>query len=213
MRVVEPVSIEAGFDLAAFEAAYVNASRPVRAGRPWVMTNFVVSPDGSAASDGRVGVLSEPLDQHLFGLLRSIADVILVGAATVRAEGYGPHNPSPQQRSERVGRGQPPTAPLAVVTASADLRPESALFASPEQITQVFTSASAADRARDRLGTSAELVVAADEEIDLDQALRHLGVRRCPGRAVRRRPEATRTVAGSGAGRRDVRDHQPTAAR
>jgi hypothetical protein len=115
----------------------VNPERPQRAGRPWVMTKFVVCPDGSEASDGRVGALSEPLDQHLFGLLRSIEAVIVVGAATLRlpAEGYGPHNPCSGQRCARVGRASRPWAPPAVETASGDLRPGSALFASPEQTT------------------------------------------------------------------------------
>lgn len=169
------VSIEQSFDLAAFEAAYLNADRPGRAGRPWVMTNFVVSADGSAASEGRVGVLTDPLDQHLFTLLRSLADVILVGAGTVRAERYGPHNPSPDQRSARLERGQPGTAPLAVVTSSGDLDPGSALFASPEQVTRVVTSASGADTAHARIGSSAEIIVAGDDEVDLVDAVEQLG--------------------------------------
>jgi riboflavin biosynthesis pyrimidine reductase len=176
MRVVDVVGgIDPDFDLAAFEAAYLGADRPERPGRPWVMTNFVVSADGSAAADGRVGVLTDPLDQHLFKLLRSIADVIFVGAATVRAEGYGPHNPSSDQRAARAGRGQAPTAAIAVVTASGDLDPGSPLFASPEQRTRIVTSAAAADHVRDRLGTAAELVVAGSDVVDLEGAVQQLG--------------------------------------
>jgi riboflavin biosynthesis pyrimidine reductase len=174
---MKPSHIEEGFDLTSFEASYVNVDRAGLNGRPWLMTNFVVTPDGSAASDGRVGMLTEPLDQHLFGLLRSLADVILVGAGTVRAEGYGPHNPNSHQRNARAERGQPPTAPLAVVTASGQLPPDSALFAAPEQTTQVITSASAAERTRDRLGSSAEVLVVGDEEVDLGQTVRQLGDR------------------------------------
>jgi riboflavin biosynthesis pyrimidine reductase len=163
-----------GFDLSSFEATYVRAHRPAPAGRPWVMTNFVISPDGSAAVDGRVGVLSDPVDQHLFRLLRSIADVIMVGAGTVRAEGYGPHNPSPEHRAARIGRGQPPTAPLAVVTAGCDLDPTSALFASSEAGPLVITGGSAPRQARERLAASAEVVLAGDDQVDLAEALRLL---------------------------------------
>lgn len=45
--------------------------------------------DGTAAIDGKVGALSTKVDQDLFRRMRQIADVVLVGAETVRKEGYG----------------------------------------------------------------------------------------------------------------------------
>ena len=67
---------------------------------PFVRANMVASVDGAAVLEGRVGALTGPVDQDLLILLRSLSDVLLVGAATVRAEGYGPcllyTSPSPR---------------------------------------------------------------------------------------------------------------------
>lgn len=51
---------------------------------------MVASLDGATAVEGVTAKLGGPGDQRIFFLLRSVADVILVGAQTVRAEGYGP---------------------------------------------------------------------------------------------------------------------------
>ncbi|MCD9198246.1 pyrimidine reductase family protein [Aeromicrobium wangtongii] len=60
-------------------------------GRPWVRTNFVATLDGAAhAEDGRSGSLGGDVDTRVFHVLRSLADVIVVGAGTARIEGYGP---------------------------------------------------------------------------------------------------------------------------
>jgi riboflavin biosynthesis pyrimidine reductase len=61
------------------------------AGRPWVRVNFVSTIDGAAYdSHGVTGSLGGKADKQVFALLRSLADVIVVGAGTARAEGYGP---------------------------------------------------------------------------------------------------------------------------
>lgn len=58
---------------------------------PWVRTNFVATLDGAAfADDGRSGSLGGDVDTRVFQVLRSLADVIVVGAGTARTEGYGP---------------------------------------------------------------------------------------------------------------------------
>ena len=60
-------------------------------GRPWVGICMVVSLDGSTVVDGRSGGLVQP-EQHSRSLLRLLraADVILVGASTVRSGGLRP---------------------------------------------------------------------------------------------------------------------------
>ncbi len=54
---------------------------------------MVSSLDGSTvvggAAEGNSRLLSDPTDQQVLLTLRSLADVILVGAATVRRDGYG----------------------------------------------------------------------------------------------------------------------------
>lgn len=67
-------------------------------GRPWVSLCMVASLDGSTVVDSTSRGLSNPTDQALLLILRSFADVILVGAATVREERYGP----PKRADQRI---------------------------------------------------------------------------------------------------------------
>ena len=71
--------------------------RAVRRRRPhppdgacWVTAHMVAGLDGAPPSSGRVGALSTAPDKALFADMRTLADVVLVGARTVREEGYGP---------------------------------------------------------------------------------------------------------------------------
>ncbi|MGW6459580.1 dihydrofolate reductase family protein, partial [Streptomyces sp. NPDC055078] len=63
---------------------------PEGADRPWLRANMVSSLDGAAQHDGRSEQLSSDLDMRIFGTLRALADVVVVGAETVRLEGYRP---------------------------------------------------------------------------------------------------------------------------
>lgn len=64
--------------------------------RPWLRTNFVTTLDGAAHDTGGVTAsLGGDTDSELFAHLRSIADVVLVGAGTARIERYGPKSPTP----------------------------------------------------------------------------------------------------------------------
>lgn len=80
-----------------------DVERPRPTSRPWVSLCMVSSLDGSTVVDRSSRGLSNPTDQELLLTLRSFADVILVGAATVRAEGYGPPR-LPHQRIAVVSR-------------------------------------------------------------------------------------------------------------
>ena len=159
---------------ADLERTYVQADRPALRDRPWVVVNFVVSPDGSVSTGGRVGGLSSPTDQEVFRLLRSVADVILVGAGTVRAEGYGPHRPTESQRARRTAAGMAPTAAIAVVSAGLGLDPGAALFTHAEARTLVVAPSTADESARERIGAVADLVPAGESAVDLGLALRRL---------------------------------------
>lgn len=94
MRRLWPDPVE---DLSVDEAVD-HERRSDQTGRPWVMVCMVTSLDGSTVVDGRSGGLSHPVDAALLGALRSRADAILVGAGTVRAEGYGP----PRRVGQRI---------------------------------------------------------------------------------------------------------------
>ena len=60
---------------------------------------MVASIDGSTVVDSNSRGLSSTADQEVLLTLRGLADVLIVGAATVRIEGYGP----PRKAGQRVG--------------------------------------------------------------------------------------------------------------
>ena len=154
-------------------APYAGVSRAARDGRPHVVANMVGGLDGSAAVSGRVGVLSSPADARLFTDLRSIADVVLVGARTVRQERYGPVKLPDRLREERVARGRPPTPRIAVVSRSLDFDWSIPLFSTADAQNRPYViTAGAADREQLEVAREhAEVVVAGDPAVDLRLAL------------------------------------------
>jgi riboflavin biosynthesis pyrimidine reductase len=98
------------------EDALYEAYRTPR--RDWIRANFVSSIDGSATFRGTAGGLGSPVDQQILAILRAHADVVLVGAGTVRAENYGPLRHSPDRTRLRIGAGWKGPARLAVVTSN-----------------------------------------------------------------------------------------------
>lgn len=139
---------------------------PMGLDAPWVRVNFVSSVDGAATSGDLTSALGTPADKMVFGLLRDLADVILVGAGTVRAENYGGARTDRQRRRSLYDRarggdaeGAPP--PIAVVTASAALDPESRLLTDTEVPPLILTTAVAPeDRKRKLAEAGAQLVEA-----------------------------------------------------
>lgn len=76
-----------------------SVERPAKPDRPWVGLCMVASLDGSIAVDGASGSLGNQNDIGVLLTLRSLADVIIVGAGTARGEGYGP----PSKPGQRIG--------------------------------------------------------------------------------------------------------------
>jgi riboflavin-specific deaminase-like protein len=135
--------------------------------RPWLRANMVASVDGAAALGGRSGGLSGTADRALFATLRALADVVLVGAGTVRAENYRPAVPSSDHLAERARRGVPPAPVIAVVSQRLDLDPLAPLFAKADPPTIVVTSAAAPPDRIGLLGEVADLLVVGENQIDL----------------------------------------------
>ncbi|HEY7051161.1 MAG TPA: pyrimidine reductase family protein [Mycobacterium sp.] len=126
--------------------------------RCWVRANMIVSVDGGATVDGRAGGLAGPGDRMLFNVLREIADVVLVGAGTVRTENYSGAQLGIAARQSRQARGQAEIPPIAVVTASGALDPDSRLFMRSETQPLIFTTNASFGATRDRLVGAAEVV-------------------------------------------------------
>ncbi len=136
-----------------------------------VRANMVSSVDGAATVSGRSAGLSSAADRHVFALLRTLADVILVGAATARAEGYGPVRV--RELWQHLRSGHPATPPIAVVTRRMDLDFDSPLFASapPHARTIVITTELPPQSLRDRAAAHADVIVAGRETVDLKSAI------------------------------------------
>ncbi|WP_329455009.1 pyrimidine reductase family protein [Streptomyces sp. NBC_01497] len=153
---------------------------PERAdGGPWLRGNMVATLDGAAQHEGRSGTISSAADMRVFGVLRALTDVVVVGAETVRLEGYRPARAREAFAARRAAAGQGAAPAIAVVTASADLDFSLPLFTSPLAPTLVLTGAAAPSerlRAAERAG--ADVVVAGDGTgVDPARAVRMLGER------------------------------------
>jgi 5-amino-6-(5-phosphoribosylamino)uracil reductase len=113
------------------------------AGAPYLRANMVGSLDGASRADGKSAPLSSAADMRLFGTLRALADLILVGAETVRQEGYRPARAREAFAARRAAAGQPPAAAVGVISRRLDLDFTAPLFTDPSTPTLVLTGAGA----------------------------------------------------------------------
>ena len=125
-----------------------------RTDRPWCGLCMVASIDGSTVVDGRSSALSSANDSAVLRQLRSIADVIIVGAGTIRAEEYGP----PSFPGQRIG----------VVTVRGDIDTDSELFRSGTGF--VITTAGSTISG----STPVETLRAGESAVDFAEMLRRL---------------------------------------
>jgi riboflavin biosynthesis pyrimidine reductase len=139
--------------------------------RPWLRANMVASVDGAATAFGRSGGLSSPADKRLFFALRAVADVVLVGAGTVRAERYHPARTHPNHVRGRSARGQLPAPVIAVVSASLNLDPELPLFRDASIRPLVLTAARAPEDRISGMGRYADILVVGEELVDASHAV------------------------------------------
>ena len=154
-------------------AAYAVPKRLLR----HLRVNMVSSADGAATIEGRVGALTSTADQALLHLLRALADVVLVGAGTIRAEGYGPIRIPDAWQQIRLDRGQQPFPPVAVLTRSLDLDLRAPLFTDATSRPLVLTCAGSPAERRSEAAEVADVVVAGEEYVDLASAAEALAER------------------------------------
>ena len=121
--------------------AELRARERAPADRPFLFLNMVASADGRASLEGRTAALGSEADTLLLTELRAIADAVLVGTGTIRAEGYG----RLVRNAERVGRreaaGLAPTPTAVLVTRSFDIPWDAPLFAAADQPVLVYAGA------------------------------------------------------------------------
>lgn len=147
MQRIGPIS--PGTEVAAEEFA----ARSDRAGTgPWVEICMITTPDGLTSVGAKSAPLGGPADQAMLRAWRAECGIILVGAGTVRAEGYG----IPSRQDLRV----------AVITRTCDVDPAVPLFASGRGFLVTTTDAPA---------TTVETLRAGTGTVDLRAAVTALG--------------------------------------
>ena len=113
------------------------------AGDAWVRLNLVSALGGQiTGASGTSDDLADGIDRPLMGIIRGTADVVLVGAESVRSNGYG----------------LPRTAALAVATVTGDLRGNTFPDSIPSGRLFVLCPPEAVDRVVDQLGRRATVV-------------------------------------------------------
>jgi riboflavin biosynthesis pyrimidine reductase len=142
----------------AVDPAVVYRDLPCITHRPVVRLNMISSVDGATSVGGESAGLGGPADHQLFAVLRSLADVVLVAAGTVRAENYGPA-----------------AVPVAVVTRTAELDWQSPFFCEAEARPIVLTVDGAPLENLRRAAEVADVAVVGSEGVDFERALDELG--------------------------------------
>jgi len=142
------------------DPADVYCDLPSASGRPAVRLNMISSVDGATAVGGVSGGLGSLADKRVFAVLRSLADVVLVAAGTVRAEHYGPS-----------------TVPIAVVTRTAQLDWQSPFFTEAKARPIVLTADDAPSENLEHARQVADVVIAGTGGVDFARALGELAAR------------------------------------
>jgi riboflavin biosynthesis pyrimidine reductase len=145
--------------------------------RAWIRANMVTSADGAATIRGRSSGLSSDGDRNLFALLRTLCDVILVGAGTARAERYAAVRP--EELCPGLRDGASPVPVIAVVTrrVSLDLNTPLLTATLPGARTIIITTEQAPAELRAEAAGLADVIVAGDDTADLRFAVDELAKR------------------------------------
>lgn len=134
--------------------------------QPCLRMNFIASVDGAATRSGVSGFLGDEADRRVFDLLRRPAHVVLVGAGTVRGEGYGAMRLDAAAVEWRTAHGLPPHPVFVLVSHRLDLDPDSPVFTEAPVRPVVYTTAdSPADR-RSALEAVADVVAWGETAVD-----------------------------------------------
>jgi riboflavin biosynthesis pyrimidine reductase len=107
--------------------------------RPFTYVNMIATADGRAALDGHTTTLGDEADLEMLLELRTLADAVLIGPGTLRAEGYDTLVRAPERRARRVAAGQPETPVAVLLSRSLDLPWDAGLFAAADQPVLIYT--------------------------------------------------------------------------
>lgn len=140
--------------------------------RPCLRLNFVSSVDGAAtAADGYSEGLSGAADKRVFNLLRMMCDALLVGAGTLRHEGYNAIRLDARRRAWRLEHGLSEYPTLVVVSRSLNLDPKQAAFSDAPVRPIILTTEVSPPERREALAEVAYVLVYGEVDVDLAAAL------------------------------------------
>ncbi len=133
---------------------------------------MIASLDGGCTVDGRSAGLGNPADTHLFAVLRDLAEVILVGSGTVRAEGYGGVRLDAVRLARRQRWGLPAQPPPIAVVTGRGLDPQSPLFTDTVTPPIVITTEVAATT----VPKGIRVIITGHDRVNLAKGVTALGV-------------------------------------
>jgi riboflavin biosynthesis pyrimidine reductase len=114
------------------------------ADRPFLYLNMVETVDGRATIEGGTHELGSEIDTLMLTELRALADAVLIGSGTLRAEGYARLVGHPERVARREAAGRAPTPLAVLLSRGLDLPWEAGLFAAADQPVLVYTGSDAA---------------------------------------------------------------------
>ncbi len=154
----------------ALEQTYLQDQRHA----PWLLANMVTTIDGATAIEGRSSSIGDEQDTIVFRALRAVADVVLVAAATARAEEYKRPTLPDHLVAWRRAQGMSDVPRIALVSTSLNFDLEPFEDRPPVVIT---SEASPTDR-RSELSSATDVFVCGSDRVNLTSgttALREAG--------------------------------------
>ncbi len=143
--------------------------------RPYVLLNMVMSADGKVVVEGSERGIGSTVDQRLMRELRVNADVVLVGAGTLRASGASSRLGGFTELEEiRLRAGKPRFPICATLTATGDLPLDRTFFTADDFRAVVYLSESATPARREALEATGRDVVLVPEGEAVPAMLRHM---------------------------------------
>lgn len=147
-------------------ACYSADRRIAPEGSVWLLIDMVASLDGATSIGGRSAGLSSPGDRSVFHALRAVADAVVVGAQTARAERYQLPNVPAQVAEARVAAGRRPAPELVVVSQSLRF-PDDQPFLAADGRRAVIATATEVDPARlAGVSTRAQVIEVGRDAVD-----------------------------------------------
>ncbi len=175
-------------------AIYGQLRFPLQPDRPYVFANFVTSLDGvvSLEAPGHAGggdISGDNMHDHMvMGILRAVADAIIVGAGTLRkspnhiwtaAHIYPPFSAFYQQIRHAMGKTTPPLN--VIVTLEGNINLNQPLFQSGEVPVLLITTTQGEQRLRQQAVPSSTVIVALKQNGPLSaQAILGVVKQACP---------------------------------